>query len=163
VPDPARIDPGEEEAMPAEETKALFARLVAEVFHGGRLDAVDELFTPAAVIHDPGVEHRGAGALRQGIRSLLAAFPDFRVTVEDQIADGDRLAVRYRGEGTHRGEWQGIPPTGKRISYPGMLIVRAADGRIAEYWAQPDLLGVFRQLGALPALATAPSAPAGER
>jgi steroid delta-isomerase-like uncharacterized protein len=143
--------------MTADEKLNLFASLVEEVFHRGRLDAVDELFAPDAVIHDPGVEHRGAAALREGIRSLRDAFPDFRITAEDQIAEGDRLAVRYRGEGTHLGTWQGIPPAGKRISYTGILIVRVADGRIAEYWAQPDLLGVLRQLGAFPPPAPAPA------
>ncbi len=136
--------------MPLEDSKALFKNFVDEIFHSSNLGALDQLFTPDALIHDPGVEIRGPLALRRAVRGLLAAFPDLRITVEDQIAEGDRLAVRYRGEGTHRAEWRGIPASGKRISYTGMLIVCFESGQIAEYWAQPDLLGVLRQLGALP-------------
>ena len=129
--------------------KALFGQFVEEVFHRGDLDAVGRRFAPDAVIHDPGVELRGPVALRPAVRGLLAAFPDLRITVEDQVAEGDRLAVRYRGEGTHRGEWRGIPATGRRIRYTGILIVRFDGDRIAAYWAQPDLLGLLRQLDAV--------------
>jgi steroid delta-isomerase-like uncharacterized protein len=134
--------------------KALSNRFVEEIFHRRNLDAIDELFTADAVIHDPGLELKGPEAIRPGVRSLLGAFPDLRITVEDQIAEGDRVAVRYRGEGTHRGEWRGIPATGKRISYTGILIQRFEGGKIAEFWAQPDLLGLLQQLGAV-RLATA--------
>jgi steroid delta-isomerase-like uncharacterized protein len=136
--------------MSPEESKMLFNRFVEEVFHRGNLGALDRLFTPDALIHDPGVEVRGPVALRPAVRDFLAAFPDLRITIEDLIAEGDRLAVRYRGEGTHRAMWRGVPAGGKRISYTGMLIVRLRGGRIAEYWAQPDLLGLLQQLGALP-------------
>jgi hypothetical protein len=136
--------------MSLEENKVLFNRFVEEVFHRGNLGALDQFFTPDALIHDPGVEVRGPVALRPAVRGLLAAFPDLRITVEDQIAEGDRLAVRYRGEGTHRAEWRGIPARGTRISYAGIVIVCFEGGQIAEYWAQPDLLGLLQQLGALP-------------
>ena len=87
--------------------------------------------------------------MRSGLRSLLAAFPDLHITVEDQIAEGDEVALRYRGEGTHRGEWRGIAPTGKRIRYTDILIQRFEGDKIAEFWAQPDLLGLLQQLGAI--------------
>jgi steroid delta-isomerase-like uncharacterized protein len=151
--------------MSLEENKALFNRFVEEVFHRGNLGALDQLFTADALIHDPGVELRGPVALRPAVRRLLAAFPDLRITMEDQIAEGDRLAVRYRGEGTHRAEWWGMPASGKRISYTGILIVCFEGGRIAEYWAQPDLPGLLQQLGALPPSAQTgagvPRSPAG--
>jgi predicted ester cyclase len=134
--------------MCAREKKAVFARLIEDVFHGGNADALDELFTADAAIHDPGVEFQGLEALRAGVRGLHAAFPDFHVTVIDPIVEGDTLATRYRGEATHRGEFHGIPATGRRISYDGMLMVRFAGDRIAEYWAQPDMLAILRQLGA---------------
>jgi predicted ester cyclase len=136
--------------MCAQEKKAVLARLIEDVFHGGNADALDELFRSDAVIHDPGVELQGLEALRAGIRGLHTAFPDFHVTVFDPIVEGDMLATRYRGEATHRGEFHGIPATGRRIGYGGMLMVRFAGDRIAEYWAQPDLLAILRQLGALP-------------
>lgn len=68
-----------------------------------------------------------------------------------QLAEGDLVASRYRGEGTHLGEWRGLPATGRRFSYTGILIHRLEGGRIAEFWGQSDSLGLFRQLGALPA------------
>jgi predicted ester cyclase len=129
--------------------KALFEQFVEEVFHRANLGAVDQFFTPDARIVDPGVEMRGPMALIPALRGLLTAFPDLRITVEEQIEEGDRLAVRYRGEGTHRVAWRGIPARGTPISYTGILIVRFEGGRIAEYWAQPDLLGLLQQLGAV--------------
>ena len=139
--------------MSPEEQKVLFNRFVEEVFHRGNLAALDQFFTPDAVIHDPGVELRGPAALRSGVESLRTAFPDLRITAEDRIAEGDRLAVRYRGEATHRGPWRGIAPTGQRISYTGILMLRFEGRKIAEFWAQPDLLGLLQQLGAFPSAA----------
>jgi predicted ester cyclase len=135
--------------MSLDQNRAHFSRFVEEVFHRGNLGSLDELFTPDALIHDPGLELRGPAALRPAVRSLLTAFPDLRIVLEDQIAEGNRLAVRYRGEGTHCADWRGIPASGKRISYTGILIVRFAGDQIAEYWAQPDMLGLLQQLGAV--------------
>jgi len=129
--------------------KALFKKFVEEIFHRANLGAVDRFFTPDARIVDPGVEMRGPRALVPALKGLLTAFPDLRITVEDQVEEGDRLAVRYRGEGTHLGSWRGIPAHGTRIRYTGILIVRFEHDRIAEYWAQPDLLGLLQQLGAV--------------
>jgi predicted ester cyclase len=129
--------------------KALFKQFVDEVFHRGDLGAVDRFFTPDARIVDPGVEMRGPTALIPALRGLLTAFPDLQIVVEDQLEEGDRMAVRYRGEGTHRVAWRGIPARGTRISYTGILIVRFERGRIAEYWAQPDMLGLLQQLDAI--------------
>jgi hypothetical protein len=78
----------------------------------------------------------------------LAGFPDVRYSVEDQIAEGDKVVSRYRGEGTHLGEWRGVPATGRRFAYTGVLIHRFEDGKIAEFWGQSDTLGLLQQLGA---------------
>jgi steroid delta-isomerase-like uncharacterized protein len=132
-----------------EEHKALFRAFVEEIFHRGNLDALHRFFRADAVIHDPGVELTGPAALRPALRGMLAAFPDLRITLEDEIFAEDRLAVRYRGDATHLGAWRGIPASGRRISYTGILIVKFKDGQIAEYWAQPDLLGLLQQMGAI--------------
>ena len=79
---------------------------------------------------------------------MLRAFPDFHFTVLDQLAEGDRVVIRYRGQGTQRDEFLGIPATGRRIDYTGLLLVRLDGERIAEFWAQPDQLGILKQLGA---------------
>src|SRR3954453_12684048 len=127
--------------------KERFRQFVEEVFHRGDVSALERFFTPNALIVDPGVEIHGPRALQPAMRGLLTAFPDLQITVEEEIEEGDRLAVRYRGEGAHLGAWRGIPARGARISYTGILIVRFDGARIAEYRSQPDLLGLLQQLG----------------
>ena len=88
--------------------------------------------------------------VRRIVDRFRAAFPDVHYTVEDQIAEGDKVVVRYRFRGTHLGAFQGMPPTGKQVTYTGILIYRIVDGKIAEQWTEFDLLGFLRQLGVLP-------------
>ena len=135
--------------MSSEENKAV-ARRLFEAMTRGDLGAVDDLFTPDAVVHDPGRELRGREAIKQGLALLRAGFPDVVYTVEDQIAEGDKVVSRYRGEGTHLGQWRGVPATGRRFSYTGVLILRFEGGQIAEFWGQSDSLGLMQQLGAFP-------------
>lgn len=132
--------------MSPEANKAV-ARRLFQAMTRGDLDAVDLLFAPDAVVHDPGRELRGTPAIRQGLQALRAAFPDIVYTVEAQLAEGDLVASRYRGTGTHLGDWRGVPASGRRFSYTGILIHRFEGGKIAEFWGQADLLGLLRQLG----------------
>ena len=137
--------------MSRESNKLLAQRVWEEVWHQGQLSRIDDLFTPDFVRHDPGGrELQGTEQNRQFIGSLRAAFPDVHYTVEDQIAEGDKVVVRYRFRGTHLGAFQGMPPTGKQVTYTGILIYRIVDGKIAEQWTEFDLLGFLRQLGVLP-------------
>jgi steroid delta-isomerase-like uncharacterized protein len=109
------------------------------------------VFTVEQVFVDAPAASRGAAwpnCLPARRVRLRAAFPDLQLSIQDQLAEDGRLAIRYVGQGTHQGEFLGIPATGRKVSYTGMLMVRLEDGRIAEFWAQPDLLGVLRQLGA---------------
>jgi steroid delta-isomerase-like uncharacterized protein len=110
----------------------------------------DRRTAPDFVRHDPGRELHGTDQNRQFISSIRTAFPDLHYAVDDQIAEGDKVVVRYRFRGTHLGEFQGMPPTRKPVSYSGILIYRVADGKIAEQWTEIDLLGFLRQLGVLP-------------
>ena len=87
---------------------------------------------------------------KQLIAAFRAAFPDLRVAVEDLLEEGDRVALRWRAEGTHRGELMGIAPTGRRVTLTGIEILRIAGGKIAEYWQSWDRLGMYQQLGAVP-------------
>lgn len=82
---------------------------------------------------------------------LRAAFPDYRFELFDQIAEGDRVAMRWRFAGTHEGPFQGAPPSGKQVSMTGITIFRLAGGRLVEGWTNEDLLGLLEQIGALPA------------
>jgi steroid delta-isomerase-like uncharacterized protein len=84
------------------------------------------------------------------MRSLRAAFPDGRVTIEDMIAEGDKVVTRYNSRGTHKGDFMGIPATGKKVAVTGIVISRIAKGKIAEEWEEFDALGFMVQLGAIP-------------
>jgi predicted ester cyclase len=79
-----------------------------------------------------------------------SALPDFHSTLEDMIAEGDKVAERFTGRGTHKGEWMGIAPTGKQVTIQGMAIHRITDGKIVENWTNMDMLGVMVQLGVVP-------------
>lgn len=135
--------------MSATNNKLLADRVWEEVWSQGNLDAIDKLFAPDFVRHDPGRELRGPEQNRQFIKGLRTAFPDLHFTVLDQIADEDKVAVRYRFQGTHLGNFQGMPPTQKQVAYSGILIYRIANGKIAEQWTEFDLLSFLKQLGVL--------------
>lgn len=94
-------------------------------------------------------QKRGQKAWREHAQTMLAAFPDVHVEVDDVIAAGDKVAVRVTITGTHRGEFVGNPPTGKKVSYKSYEVYRFADGKIAEEWICSDMMTLFTQIGAL--------------
>lgn len=138
--------------MSIEENKAVPRRVYEEVLNGKNLDLVDELFAPEYVNHDPTSpeEMRGPESIKQFFSAYLAAFPDLRFTVEDQVAEGDKVVSRWASAGTNRGELMGAAPTGKRVDFTGITISRISEGRIAEDWTSYDALGMMRQLGLIP-------------
>ena len=134
--------------MSAEANKALVRRFVDEFWSGGNLAAADELMAPDAVIHEPVA---GTPAdLKPFASAIRAAFPDWHSTVEEMVAEGDRVVERWTGRGTHRGEFQGIPPTGKRVAVPGTVYYRIVDGKIVEFRGQFDRMSLMQQLGVVP-------------
>jgi steroid delta-isomerase-like uncharacterized protein len=143
----------EEMSVSAEENKALVRRSFEEVFNQGNLDAVEEIFAPDYVLHDPTSpeEIRGTEGMRQYVSMYRTAFPDLQQTIEEQIAEGEKVATRLTGRGTHQGELIGIPPTGNQVEAPGIVINRISGGKIAESWANYDALGMMQQIGAVPA------------
>jgi len=138
----------------SEENKALVVRFVEEFWSSGNLAAADELMSPDVVIHSP--EVGGIAGLKAFNGTLRAAFPDWHSTPEELIAEGDRVVERWTGRGTHRGHFQGIPPTGNRVAVPGVVFYRVEDGAIAEFRGSFDMLSMLQQLGAAPA----PAVPA---
>ncbi|GGY43622.1 ester cyclase [Streptomyces tanashiensis] len=113
--------------------------------------AIDELAAPDMVFHAPvPLGATGAEALKRVWEVLLRAFPDIHVTVEETVAEGDKVVSRNTVSGTHRGEYRGLPPTGKTVSYGEIFVFRFVDGRIAEICGVVDVLTQLRQLGALP-------------
>jgi steroid delta-isomerase-like uncharacterized protein len=143
----------------SEENKAVVRRQEEELFTRGNLDAADEIYAPGYVGHDPSNSEdiRGLEAAKQAAADYRRAFPDLRVTVEDLIAEGDKVVARLRFRGTHRGELDGIAPTGRRVDCSGIVVSRMEGGKIAEDWANFDDLGMMRQLGVLPESGEQPS------
>jgi predicted ester cyclase len=143
-----RLKPIVESQIPLEQNKRLARRILERAFNERDLSAVDDGFAPDAAIHDPGRDFNGPAELRNGLTTLFDAFPDFHFTVLDQVGEADRVVIRYRAEGTHRAEFLGVAATGRHIDYTGIIMLKLSEGRIAEFWAQPDQLGVLKQLGA---------------
>jgi steroid delta-isomerase-like uncharacterized protein len=137
--------------MSAQENKAIVRRFIEEVFNQRNVEAVDTYMASDYVDHvvPPGVPPTRAG-FKQFISMFLAAFPDFHYTIEDELAEGDRIVQRLTARGTQRGEFQGIPATGKQATWSEIHIGRMAGGQIAEHWGSIDQLGMLQQLGVIP-------------
>ena len=140
--------------MSTEANKAVARRYFEEFLNQGKGVVEEGLFAPTYQSYFPGrpgpldkQEHDHVTI------TFFAAFPDAHFTVEDMIAEGDRVVSRYTYRGTHQGSWTavlGIPPTGKQVTISGNEIFRIADGRIVEQWSQFDLIGALRQFGVVP-------------
>jgi steroid delta-isomerase-like uncharacterized protein len=129
----------EELDMSAEKNKALVRREQAELWsHTGDLDAAEELFAAEQ-----------AGAARQEAADFRQGFPDVVSTIEDLIAEGDKVVARWVSHATHQGEYMGIPPTGKEVEFTGISVYRIEAGKIAESWNVEDKLGLMRQIGVI--------------
>jgi steroid delta-isomerase-like uncharacterized protein len=137
--------------MSAEQNKALARRVLEEMFNKGNLDVADELLAPDYVDHDPAMPEdiHGPEGFKQYVGAYRSAFSDLHVQIEDQIAEGDKVVTRWTGIGTHDGEMAGIAPTGKRVTLPGMEIVRISGGKLVEGWEGYDSMNMMRQLGAI--------------
>src|SRR5918992_3740964 len=137
-----------------EENKAVVRREMEELFnHTGNLDAADEIIGPDYVTYEPtSGETRGIEGAKQFAATYRQAFPDLENTIEDMVAEGDKVVVRFRGRGTHQGEREAFgPPTGKRMELTGITIKGLSDGKIVEAWTNFDALGMMQQLGLVPA------------
>ena len=134
-----------------EKNKALERRLVLEGFSKGNLAVVEELVAVDAVDHSatPGMPP-GLDGVKLFVTTFRTAFPDFNYTIEDQIAEGDKVVTRVTWNGTHKGPFMGIPPTGKIISVTGIDITRWSNGKAVEHWSNEDIMGMMQQLGVIP-------------
>lgn len=146
--------------MSTEDNKAIARRVYEEGFNAHNPAIVDEMFAADIVQHVPSPPPGFRGdreGVKQGFAMILSAFPDWHVTVEDMLAEGDKVVTRFTRQGTQRGELLGIPATGKSVTTTGIDIFRIADGKLAEHWVESDVLGVMQQLGVIPAPGQAPS------
>jgi steroid delta-isomerase-like uncharacterized protein len=113
---------------------------------------IDELFHPDVLIRTPlPIEATGAQAMREVWARLLRVYPDLTVTIEDLLAEGEKVVSRNTVTGTHQGDYMGHPPTGKPVTYEEIIISRFADGRIAETWGVVDVFSQMKQIGVIPA------------
>ncbi len=141
--------------MAIEANKAIARRYFDDFLNQGQGVVGENLFAPTYRSHFPGISSDPLDKqeyVHITIR-LFSAFPDGHFTVEDMIAEGDRVVSRYTFRGTHQGRWTaalGTPPTGKHVTISGNEIFRIADGRIVEQWAQFDIIGALRQFGVVP-------------
>lgn len=131
------------------------ARRLAEDPWRGKLDEVLDLVDDDYIGHIPGSPEpiRGKAGFREFVGTYLTGFPDGAITVDELIAEGDRVATRWTGRGTNTGELMGIPPTGKQVTVIGMTITRIIDGKAREGWTTWDTLAMMQQLGAVPEIA----------
>jgi steroid delta-isomerase-like uncharacterized protein len=135
--------------MSVEENKALVHRYLEEVYNKKNVAAIDELIAPNLIAHAYGPPADREG-YKQVLSMLFTAFPDYHLTVEDMVAEGDKVAVRFTWSGTHKGEFTGLAPTGKQVTVTAMTIHRVEDGKVVETWGLVDRLGQMQQLGVVP-------------
>ncbi len=137
----------------SEENKAL-ARRSWEVVTEGSLDTLEdalaEVYANDFILHEAGEDIVGIEGLTQFVSMMRSAFPDLRITLEDDMAEGDKAVTRWIGQGTHQGELMGIAPTGNQVTITGITIHRIEDTKIVEEWSNWDALGLMQQIGAVP-------------
>ena len=136
--------------MSEEENKAVIGRWI-EAFNERDLEGEADLLAPGYVAHVPSpqgpLDLEGLEAWRGFTAPFVEAFPDLRLTIVDMAAEGDTVAARVAFRGTHRGEFQGLPPSGKQVAFSSMEFNRVVDGKVEEHWVEINLLGLVQQLG----------------
>jgi steroid delta-isomerase-like uncharacterized protein len=150
--------PEGKELIMSEHNKTLARRGFEETWNQGKLNVIDELVASTATFHDvnvPGGKFTGPEGVKQFVQIYRNAFPDVRFTINDQIAEGDKVVTRWTAIGTHKGELMGIAPTNKRSTVTGINIERYQDGKVVEAYSSYDMLGMLQQLGVVPALTPA--------
>jgi len=141
----------EERSMPSA-YEDIIKHAIEEAWNKGNVDVLDQVYAPDCVSHEVspgGVDTLGVDVQREHLRRQRAALSGFQVTIEDVVCGADRVAFRWVVSGTHKGDWMGIAPTGRRITWGGITICRFANGKIVEEWLAGDMLTALMQLGVL--------------
>ena len=139
--------------MSSETNKTVARRLLEEVWNKGNLAVLNEIIAKDHVGSGPGAlpeSLTGPDGTKQLVTMYRNAFPDVRFTVDEQIAEGDSVVTRWTADGTHKGELQGLPATGKSSTVTGIAIDRIVNGKIAASWGIFDYFGMMQQLGVIP-------------
>jgi steroid delta-isomerase-like uncharacterized protein len=149
-------DPIVEDPMNVEQNKAVVRRYYDEVLNQGHLSVLDDIAADDYVENDPFPgQGNGLADFKARVSTLLTAFSPCTFTIEDVVAEGDRVVVRWHSSGTHSGEFLGMPPTDREYTIAGIDIHRLADGRMVEHWHVVDQLSQLQQLGMIPSPAAA--------
>jgi steroid delta-isomerase-like uncharacterized protein len=138
-----------EEEM-SEQNKTLARRWFEDLFSRGNLDAANEILSAEFVDHLTHEDERGLEELKAYVTIYRAAFPDIQDTLEQIVAEGDKVVVRWTSRGSHQGEFMGAAPTGRHVTFTGMRLFRIAENKIAESWVNIDERGLQEQLGTAP-------------
>jgi len=142
--------------MSSEQNKTIVRRLLEEPWTGN-LRVVDELIYPKYIGYDPAIPEplRGPDGFKENVATYRGAYSDARITVDEQIAEGDKVATRWTGRGTHDGDLMGVSPTGKKVTVSGLTFSRIANGKVVEDYTNWDTFGMMQKLGVVPELAHA--------
>ncbi len=134
--------------MSVESNKAIARRFV-QVWGDANPDVIDELAAPSLVVRYPTIPQviQGSRAFRHVLAGFRSAFPDSALRVEDEVAEGDKVVIRWSFSGTHKGNLLGVPATGKKVAWTGITIYRVVDGKVVEEQGDEDFAGFFRQVG----------------
>ena len=136
----------------SKENIALIHRWFEEVWNKGRAEAIEEMFAADGIAYglgEAGIDVHGPAAFKPFFERLRGAFPELKITIEDTLAEGDKVAARWSATMTHQGDHLGIAATGRKAAVTGMSIVRIRDGKIVEAWNNWDMLGLMQQIGAI--------------
>jgi steroid delta-isomerase-like uncharacterized protein len=137
--------------MSAEQNKSIVRRWIEEGWNKGNLAVIDQLYARNFLQHEPAPELvKSSEALKQYVGAYLTSFPDLHFTIDDLVAEGDKVVWRFGAKGTHKETFMGIPPTGKGSNITGMVMFRLENSRIVEAWVNIDALGLLQQLGVIP-------------
>ena len=138
--------------MSTEKNKTIARRINEEIFNQGNIDLADEIFAPDYIEHAPWPPDfpTGIPGLKLFVSTIRAAFPDFHYTIEDELAEGDKVAYRLTASGTQSGDFLGMPATGKHATWGEMHIATMQNGKLTEHWVNLDQMGMLQQLGVIP-------------
>ncbi len=133
--------------MSVEANKAQTRQIIDQGWNKGNMDALDDLISPDFVNHAASNPNETRDGFKQRVQMVRIAFPDWEMTADEMLGEGDRVVTRWRARGTHRGSFRGIAATGKKIEVTGIAIDRVLDGKRVEGWVEWDMLGLLQQLG----------------
>ena len=136
--------------MSLESNKAVVRKWIEQGWNKHNIAIIDETYAPSFVQHGGGPDVTSAEGLKTFVADYLKAFPDLTFTIDDLVAEGDRVVWRFVGTATHNGPLMGIPASGRKAAVPGIVVFRVANDRIAEAWLNLDVMTMLQQIGAMP-------------